>query len=87
MSEVSCAPGRESEQRGQSGLQGRTAVAAGSTHGAPAWAAPTVEVEFEVERAQSTTVCDCSRMYSGMYQNEPIALPVLPLAFQPPNGW
>lgn len=36
---------------------------------------------------QSTTVCDCSRRYCGRYQNEPIALPVLPLPFQPPNGW
>ncbi len=35
----------------------------------------------------STRVCDCSRRYCGRYQNEPIALPVLPLPFQPPKGW
>ncbi len=36
---------------------------------------------------QSTIVCDCSRVYCGRYQNEPMALPVLLLPFQPPKGW
>ena len=38
------------------------------------------------QQAQSTIVRACSRIYKGRYQNDPIAFPVLPLAFQPPKG-